>query len=95
MARFIIADLADLSTWGLPHELASIVPTTPVALQTIFQNGQEEYAMFADLKKRYRWVLNPYRYDKQETLLSNLDVKVIGPAEAKARALLPKSRRSG
>jgi hypothetical protein len=51
MARFIIADLADLSTWGLPHELASTVPTTPVGLQTIFQNGQEEYAMFADLKK--------------------------------------------
>jgi hypothetical protein len=76
----------------VPHELASIVPTTPVALQTIILKGQQEYAMFADLKKRYRWVLNPYRYDNQEMLLSNLDIKVISPAEAKARALMPKSR---
>jgi hypothetical protein len=92
MARFIIADLTDPSS--VPHELASIVPTTPVALQTIILKGQKEYAMFADLKKRYRWVLNPYRYDSQETLLKNLDAKVINPAEARARALMPRSRRS-
>jgi uncharacterized protein YjbI with pentapeptide repeats len=92
MARFIIADLTDPSS--VPHELASIVPTTPVALQTIILKGQKEYTMLADLKKRYRWVLNPYRYDRQETLLGNLDVKVIAPAEAKAKALMPKSKRS-
>jgi hypothetical protein len=93
MARFIIADLTDPSS--VPHELASIIPTTPVALQTVIQRGQNEYAMFADLRKRYRWVLNPYRYDTQETLLGNLDVKVIAPAEAKAKALMPKSKRIG
>jgi uncharacterized protein YjbI with pentapeptide repeats len=91
MARFIIADLTDPSS--VPHELASIVPATPVALQTIIVKGQREYAMFADLKKRYRWVLSPYRYDGQETLLANLDAKIIGPAEAKARALAPKTRQ--
>ena len=92
MARFIIADLTDPSS--VPHELASIIPTTPVAVQTIILKGQKEYTMFADLKQRYRWVLNPYRYDTQEMLLGNLDAKVITPAEAKARALMPKSRRS-
>ena len=73
MARFIIADLTDPSS--VPHELATIVPTTPVALQTIILKGQQEYAMFTDLKKRYRWVLSPYRYDKRETLLINLEPK--------------------
>jgi hypothetical protein len=92
MARFIIADLTDSSS--LPHELASIVPTTSVALQTIILKGQHEYAMFTDLKKRYRWVLSPYRYDTQETLLANLDAKVISPAEAKAKALSPKRRHT-
>ena len=91
MARFIIADLTDPSS--VPHELATTVPTTPVALQTIILKGQHEYAMFADLKKRYRWVLSPYRYDRQETLLANLDAKVIRPAEAKARTLMPKASR--
>jgi len=92
MARFIIADLTDPSS--VPPELASIVPTTPVALQTIILKEQKEYALFADLKERYRWVLNPYRYDNQETLLANLDAKVVGPAEAKAKALIPRSKRS-
>jgi hypothetical protein len=68
----------------LPHELATIVPTTPVAIQTIILKGQQEYAMFSDLKKRYRWVLRPYRYESQEALVADLDGKVISPAEAKA-----------
>jgi hypothetical protein len=91
MARFIIADLTDPSS--VPHELATIIPTTPVALQTIILKGKQEYAMFADLKKRYRWVLNPYRYERQETLLADLGDRVIAPAEAKARALMPKASR--
>jgi len=90
LSRFIIADLTDPSC--SPYELASIVPTTPVALQKIILKGQKEYAMFVDLKNRYRWVLNPYRYDRQETLMANLDAKVIGPAEAKARTLMPKAK---
>jgi hypothetical protein len=51
--------------------------------------------MFTDLKKRYRWVLKPYHYESQETLLADLDGKVISPAEAKARALAAKVRQRG
>lgn len=85
MARFIIADLSDPSS--VPHELASIVPGTVVAVQPIILEGQREYAMFSDLMRRYPWVLKPYEYKSQKLLIANLNEAVLGPAEAKAKAL--------
>jgi hypothetical protein len=55
MARFVIADLTDPSRD--PHELAMVVPTTPVAVQPVLLKGQREYAMFVDLRRRYHWVV--------------------------------------
>lgn len=37
MARFIIADVTDASS--VPHELATIAPTTPVAVQPVLLKG--------------------------------------------------------
>jgi hypothetical protein len=88
MARFIIADLTDPAS--VPHELATIVPGTFVPVQTILLEGQKEYSMFADLKRRYHWVLQPYQYTTKETLLAELDQMVIAPAEAKAKELTQK-----
>jgi Pentapeptide repeats (8 copies) len=85
MARFVIADLTDPSS--VPHELATIAPGTVVPLQTILLDGQREYAMFVDLKHRYHWVLEPYRYQSQQMLMEHLDDSVISPAEAKAKEL--------
>jgi hypothetical protein len=85
MARFVIADLTDPSS--VPHELAMIVPGTVVPVQTILLEGQREYAMFADLKKRYHWVLEPYQYEFEDWLKEHLGDGVIGPAEAKADEL--------
>ena len=85
MARFIIADLTEPSS--VPHELATIIPSTVVPVQTILMNGQREYAMFADLKRRYHWVLEPFGYESQKTLVECLDA-VIAPAEAKAKELI-------
>src|SRR5262249_19709465 len=87
MARFIIADLTDPSS--VPHELATIIPNTVVPVQTILLDGQREYAMFDDLKRRYHWVLKPHVYENQNTLVEGLDA-VIAPAEAKARELTRK-----
>jgi|SRR5271156_5367860 len=89
MARFIIADLTDPAS--VPHELAMIVPGTLVPVQTILSEGQREYATFVDLKARYHWVLEPYRYESPDLLLAQLNEKVIAPAEAKAKELIRRS----
>ena len=85
MARFIIADLTDPSS--VPHELATIIPTTLVPVQTILLDGQHEYAMFANLKRRYHWVLEPYQYRSEQSLMEHLGDGVIAPAEAKVKGL--------
>ena len=85
MARFIIADLTDPSC--IPHELAMLVPGTVVPVQPILLQGQSEYAMFIDLKRRYGWVLEPYLYASPERLITELSEGVIRPAEAKAQEL--------
>jgi uncharacterized protein YjbI with pentapeptide repeats len=79
MARFIIADLTDPSS--VPHELATVIPSTTVPVQTILLAGQKEYGMFGDLKRKYHWVLEPYKYESEDTLLKNLGDGVITPAE--------------
>ena len=81
MARFVIADLTDPSS--VPHELAAISPGTVVPIQPVLLVGQREYAMFSDLRRRHHWVLEPYQYESEETLLANLNERVIAPAEAK------------
>jgi uncharacterized protein YjbI with pentapeptide repeats len=85
MARFIIADLTDPSC--IPHELAILVPSTVVPVQPILLEGQHEYAMFVDLKRRHHWVLEPHCYTSPERLIVDLTERVIAPAEDKAREL--------
>ena len=85
MARFIIADLTDPSS--VPHELAMVVPATPVAVQPVLLEGQREYAMFVDLRRRHHWVLEPHSYASPEQLIADLSEQEIVPAEAKAREL--------
>jgi hypothetical protein len=85
MARFVIADLTDPSS--VPHELAMVVPGTVVPMQPVLLEGQPEYTMFVDLKRRYGWVLEPYHYASSERLIADLGERVIGPAEEKARQL--------
>jgi uncharacterized protein YjbI with pentapeptide repeats len=85
MARFIIADLTDPNS--VPHELATVIPSTVVPVQAIVLKGRRAYPMFADLKRRHHWVLKPYQYKSKDLLIDQLSERVIAPAEAKARAL--------
>jgi hypothetical protein len=82
LTRFIIADLTDPSS--VPHELATLAPATVVPVQAILLEGQREYAMFPDLVRRYHWVLEPYQYKSLDSLLAQLNDRVIAPAETKA-----------
>jgi uncharacterized protein YjbI with pentapeptide repeats len=85
MARFIIADLSDARS--LPQELQAIVPDLPsVPVQPLVLASDEEYGMFEHFK-RYHWVLEVYRYDDPDEVLTSLETKIISPAEAKAREL--------
>ena len=63
----LVADLTDPSC--VPHELAMLVHGTVVPVQPILLEGQHEYAMFMDLKRRYHWVLEPYSYASPERLI--------------------------
>jgi uncharacterized protein YjbI with pentapeptide repeats len=85
MARFIIADLTDPAS--VPHELRGVASDIVVPIQTIILEGHHEYAMFADLKRRYHWVLEPFQYKSLDSLLDQLNERVIDPAEAKAKEL--------
>jgi hypothetical protein len=84
LARFIIADLTDPSS--IPYELATVIPHTKVPVQAVILEGKREFAMFDDLLE-YPWVLPVYRYQTAETLLANLNERVIAPAEEKVKEL--------
>jgi uncharacterized protein YjbI with pentapeptide repeats len=86
MARFIIADITDAKS--IPQELQRIIPDLPsVPVQVILQASAEEYGMFEHFT-RYPWVLETYRYESLEEVLTALVEKVITPAELKAKELV-------
>jgi hypothetical protein len=83
MARFVIADLTDAKS--LPQELDRIVPSLPsVPVQPILLAGEHEWGMYETFS-RYPWVLPIARYESQAALIFDLPLKVIEPAEHKAR----------
>jgi hypothetical protein len=83
LSRFIIADISDPKS--VPQELGSIVPTLPsVPVQPLLQSGYEPWGMY-DHIKRYAWVLPLFEYESEKKLLQDLELKVIAPAEEKAK----------
>ena len=95
LARFIIIDLTDPSS--APHEVATIIPQCVVPVQPLLSREplivdgkvveRHEYAMFEDLRRRYRWVLPTVRYQDTSDLLAILKEHVLIPAEQKVREL--------
>jgi len=85
MARFIIADITEAKS--IPQELQAIVPNLPsVPVQPLLLASEYEYGMFEHFR-RYPWVLEVYRYDNPDEVLTSLEGKIISPAEAKVREL--------
>jgi hypothetical protein len=89
LARFIVADLTNPSS--IPKELEVIVPGLAVPVQPLLQGARRPYTMFKDYWK-YDWVLPVHRYEGLEPLLASMKEKVIGPAEAKVKALQERRR---
>ena len=95
LARFIVVDLTDPSS--APYEVATIIPQTIVPVQPLLLQEplmvdgkaveRREYAMFEDLRHRYRWVLPTFRYQDTAELLGSIQAYIIAPAEQKAREL--------
>jgi uncharacterized protein YjbI with pentapeptide repeats len=85
MARFVVADITEARS--IPQELMVIAPDLPsVPIQPLLQKGSGEYGMFEHFR-RYPWVLEEHVYTSSEHLIADLGERVIGPAEAKLRAL--------
>jgi uncharacterized protein YjbI with pentapeptide repeats len=88
IARFVIADITDARS--IPQELMAIVPRLPsVPVQPLLLASQGQYGMFEHFAS-FPWVLEPVLYENQESLLAELDEKVICPAEKKAKAQISK-----
>ena len=91
MSGFVIADLTDAKS--VLQELQTIVPLSPsVVVQPLILQSQEEPGMFGFFRQ-YDWVIRPVRYTDQESLLAELDEKVIAPMEAKAKELADKRKK--
>jgi uncharacterized protein YjbI with pentapeptide repeats len=85
LARFIIADITDPRS--IPQELGSVVPSFPsVPVKPILQAGHEPWGMY-DSIQCFSSVLELYKYQNLEDLLSSIKEAVIAPAEAKAYEL--------
>jgi len=81
----VIADLTDPSS--VPHELATILPQCIVPVQPVLLQGKQEYALLADLRRRYDWLLPTLHYQDTGNLLASLKEHIIEPAEQKAQEL--------
>jgi hypothetical protein len=95
ISSFIISDLS--SSKSNPLELQAVVPNFMIPLVPIIQRGEEPFAMFADLQRKYRWVLDLVEYDSPERLVEQLEAAVVLPALRKRDELInekEKPRRS-
>jgi hypothetical protein len=85
MARFVIADLTDAKS--VLQELRSIVPNSPsVVVQPLLLASQEEPGMW-DFFSKFPWVMKPFQYQDESSVIAALEGSVIAPAEAKTREL--------
>jgi uncharacterized protein YjbI with pentapeptide repeats len=87
MARFVIADFTEAAS--VAQELRAVVPDLPqVPVQPLLISGEPESKVI-DQMRRNRSVLSLYRYRDAEGLIGALEERILAPAEAMARELMP------
>jgi hypothetical protein len=78
LSYFVIADITNPKS--SPLELQATVPDYQIPFVPIIQEGENPFAMMADLHKKYNWVLEPRSYDSIDTLMKALKPGIIDPA---------------
>ena len=81
---------ARVRTWGLmmrPSSNVEPADTKPTFPFDRYCYPASEFAMFADMQRRYHWILPTHHYDIPEQLIADLDERVIRPAEDKVLEL--------
>jgi hypothetical protein len=87
LSKFVIVDITNPRS--APLELQAAVPDYMVPFVPILQQGEEPFAMFADLQNKYDWVLKPVvGYPSVERLIEVLEDEIVRRAEAKFDELL-------
>jgi uncharacterized protein YjbI with pentapeptide repeats len=86
MARFVVVDISDPRC--SPHETSMIASNLGIPIQAIIENGQKPWAMFRDLRHKFRYVLAPLTYEGPNQLMTQLKECVIDPCEKMAAELI-------
>jgi Pentapeptide repeats (8 copies) len=86
LSHFVIVDITNPRS--APLELQAVVPDYMVPFVPIIQEGEEPFAMFVDLQKKYDWVLRPIEYPSADRLIEVFEDKVVRRAESKFNDLL-------
>jgi uncharacterized protein YjbI with pentapeptide repeats len=81
ISRFLIADLTNSKSAS--QELQASLPHYAIPCVPIIPKGKSPFPRFAELRTRYHWLLDLVEYDNRETLLRELDERVIHPAITK------------
>jgi uncharacterized protein YjbI with pentapeptide repeats len=86
LSRFVIVDITNPRS--TPLELQATVSDYMVPFAPILQEGEQPFAMFVDLQRKYDWVLDVIRYPSVERLIEGFEDKIVRRAEAKFNELL-------
>jgi hypothetical protein len=87
LSHFVIVDITNPRS--APLELQATVPNCMVPFVPILEEGEEPFAMLADLwRKHQEWVFEPIAYPSVDRLVEVFDVEIVRPAQAKFAALL-------
>ena len=60
LSEFLIVDISDPRS--VAFELNALVPDLAVPVVPLIREGVKPFAMFADLQRKYSWVLRPFAY---------------------------------
>jgi hypothetical protein len=82
MSQFIVVDLTKASS--VPLELQATIPDLMVPVLPIVQSGEDVFAMFSDLQRRYAWIQPTVSYTSAAQLVRHVDAAIIDRAKVAA-----------